>query len=295
MHSRPARSRLTPLVALLSVMACARSDKPPATDSLIAAPAAAISATEPPVITIVATDFAYEAPDTISSGMVTLRLVNKGPELHHVSMMRLAAGKTFGDFDSAMKAMKPTDAPPEWMETVPGPNAPLPGGEQSLTQELSPGSYVLICFIPSADHVPHFAKGMVRHLTVIPATAPSAPAPVADVTVKMSDYAWAISPEITAGKHVIRLENSAAQPHEMFIAKLEKGKTALDAAAWSESPTGPPPAVPMGGVSAMAKGTIAYLPVDLTPGEYALLCFIPDMKDGKAHYHHGMMKTFVVT
>jgi len=35
-------------------------------------------------------------------------------------------------------------------------------------------------------------------------------------------------------------------------------------------------------------------PVDLTPGTYALLCFAPDAKDGKAHTEHGMITQFEV-
>ena len=45
----------------------------------------------------------------------------------------------------------------------------------------------------------------------------------------------------------------------------------------------------------MAKGAVMYVPVDLPAGEYALICFIPDAKDGKAHYLHGMMKAFTVS
>ena len=32
----------------------------------------------------------------------------------------------------------------------------------------------------------------------------------------------------------------------------------------------------------------------LTPGDYALICFVPDTKDGKAHLIHGMVKTVKV-
>ena len=44
----------------------------------------------------------------------------------------------------------------------------------------------------------------------------------------------------------------------------------------------------------MATGGVAYLPVDLPAGNYALLCFIPDAKDGKPHLEHGMVKPFTV-
>ena len=37
-------------------------------------------------------------------------------------------------------------------------------------------------------------------------------------------------------------------------------------------------------------GVPNYWTVDLKPGTYVLVCFIPDAKDGKPHLAHGMMK-----
>ena len=259
-----------------------------------AADSVATAALTPPVVTIVAKDFSYEAPDTVAGGMVTLRLVNQGPEFHHVQLLKLSDGKTVADLESGLKAMKPGEPMPSWVHEVAGPNTPLPGGEQTTTQELEPGDYAIICFIPSADKVPHAMKGMVRALTVIPATAPSAPAPTADITVSMTDYAWSVSPALSSGKHTIRIENMAEQAHEMFIAQLEPGKTAEELAVWIENPQGPAPGKPIGGISGMGKGAVVYLPVDLAPGEYGLYCFLPDAKDGKPHIVHGMITQVTV-
>ena len=38
-----------------------------------------------------------------------------------------------------------------------------------------------------------------------------------------------------------------------------------------------------------------YFTADLTPGNYALLCFVPDAKDGKPHLEHGMVKQFKIS
>jgi hypothetical protein len=35
--------------------------------------------------------------------------------------------------------------------------------------------------------------------------------------------------------------------------------------------------------------------VELTAGDYGLICFLPDVKDGKPHLAHGMMKTIRVS
>jgi hypothetical protein len=272
--------------------ACGGADKPAAdTTKTAAAPAAAAT---PAVYTFTAKDFGYDAPDTITAGMVTLKLVNSGPSLHHVQLLKLDDGHTVAEFAEGMKKMKPTDPPPPWIHEVAGPNTPIPGGETTITEEIAPGNYIVICFIPGADHIPHAAKGMVKGLTVVPASGASAAAPTADINVKLADYSFTVSPDIAAGKHVIKLENDAAQPHEMLIVQLEPGKTVADLAKWVDNQTGPPPAKPLGGISGMLKGSTVYVPVDLTPGEYGFLCFLPDAKDGKPHVAHGMMKQFAV-
>lgn len=281
------------LLAAMGMLAACGGDSAEkmASDSAMAA---GNMAAEPTVVTITASDFAFEAPDTISSGMVTIRLVNNGPELHHVQLVRLSDGKTYADLMEGMKTMQPTSPMPPWIHDVAGPNAPVPGAEWAITQDLAPGTYAILCFIPSADNVPHVAKGMSRELTVVPTTSAMAAAPVSDITVKMTDYAWDVSPAITSGKHVLRLENLATQSHEMLIVKLDQGKTPMDLVKWTEKQVGPPPATPMGGISGMAPGAVVFVPINLTPGEYGFLCFLPDAKDGKMHIEHGMLTQFTV-
>ena len=287
------RTTLSRVAALGLLAACAGDATPKATPDSTASAAAAVSA-EPPVVTITAKDFSYELPDTIQAGLMTLKLVNQGPDLHHVQLLHLGDGKTYAEFADALKAMKPGTPLPTWAHELAGPNTPVPGAEQSLITSLEPGNYVVICFIPGADHVPHAMKGMMKSLTVVPNSGAVAAAPTADITVKMTDYAWEVTPAIAAGKHLIKLENAAEQAHEMFIAQLAPGKTAMDLAKWIENQQGPPPGKPMGGISGMLKGGVVYLPVDLPAGEYGLFCFLPDKKDGKLHIEHGMIKQITV-
>jgi len=37
-----------------------------------------------------------------------------------------------------------------------------------------------------------------------------------------------------------------------------------------------------------------YFTADFTPGNYILMCFLPDAKDGKPHLAHGMTKQITV-
>ncbi len=268
-------------MAVLS--ACAEKPAPPAE------PAAAPT-TPPPVVEITAADFAYQAPDTIGGGWVTIRIKNTGQELHHGALYRLTQGKTAED----VYKLEP-GAAPDWMVAAGGPSAPGPGGSLETTVNLAPGNYLLVCEIPSPDGKLHFMKGMVRPLTVVAATGNAAP-PAAHLTVKLSDYAFDFSGELTAGKHTIRVETVPGQPHEVIIARLMPGKKAEDFLAWVEKMNGPPPVEGVvGGTTALATGEVNVFDVELTPGDYALICFIPDAKDGKPHAAHGMLKTIKVT
>lgn len=283
------------LVLAVPVMLLAACGGEPKSDAAPDSMAAVSSMVTPAEVTIVAKDFAFEAPDTISGGVVSLKLVNQGTTYHHVQLLRLLDGKTVADLAEGLKQMQPGSPPPPWMQDVAGPNSPDPGGESHLVRELTPGNYAMICFIDTPDHVPHMMKGMMKGLTVTAPAAQVADAPASDVTVQMSDYNWSLSAPLTAGKHVIRIENLAQQSHELFLVRLDEGKTKDDFMKWGATYEGNVPGRSMGGVSAQASGDVTYLPVDLSAGNYLMVCFVPDAKDGKAHLMHGMIQEFSIS
>lgn len=293
--------RFAPRVALLLVAfalgACkvkeAGRDSAIGSDSVPAGDAAATTsaAATPNVVTITATEYAFDAPAQIPAGLTTLRLVTNGKEMHHATLIKLEDGKTIDDFKQAMQKEGP---PSSWMSMSGGPNPPRPGGTTEETQILEPGNYVLVCFIPSPDGVPHIAKGMLRPITVTPSTGTQAAAPVPDITVKLVDYGFEPSKPITAGKHIIRIENAGKQPHELVLVRLAPGKTVQQLASWVEKMDGPPPGEPLGGVASIHPGGYGFITADLTPGDYGFLCFVPDSKDGKPHVAHGMVEQFKI-
>ncbi len=114
-------------------------------------------------------------------------------------------------------------------------------------------------------------------------------APKADVDVALADYSFTYSTPITAGHHVFAVTNNGPQMHELEIIKLDSGKTAEDFAKWMVKPAGPPPAHAVGGIAPEAPGRTAYFSADFSAGNYVTMCFIPDAKDGKPHFMHGMM------
>jgi len=243
------------------------------------------------VAVIHAKDFAFDAPDSITAGWTTFHLVNDGSTLHHAQLVRLDSGKTVADLQTALKNPGP---PPRWIVEVGGANAPDPNGQADATMNLEAGNYAIVCFVDIPDHVMHVNKGMVHGLKVTAGTGTPAPEPTSDATVTLVDYAFTVQGSLNAGKHTIKLVNKGPQVHEVELVRLAPGKTLKDLIAFMQKMDGPPPANALGGVAGMSPGATAYFRTDLTPGNYAFICFVPDMKDGKPHVEHGMSKEFTV-
>jgi len=248
----------------------------------------------PAVITVTASDYAFEAPDSMAAGAVTVQLINHGKELHQAQLIRLEQGKSLADVAQVLKSGGPI---PSWIKFVGGPNGIAPGQQAEATEVLPPGNYAYICLIPSPDGVVHAAKGMARPFTVTEAsTTAASQLPPADVTLKLLDYDFQASQPLKAGRQTIMVENVGPQAHEVVLLKLAPGKKTEDFAMWAEhGMKGPPPAQPLGGVTILDKGGRGSFTADLTPGDYGFICFYPDQKDGKPHLAHGMMKTFKVS
>lgn len=236
-------------------------------------------------------DYAFEMPATLQAGLTQVTLVNDGKEPHHLWILKLEDGKRLAD---VFASLKNTIEFPKWARNVGGPNSPVPGGRSVALIDLEPGHYAVLCVIPAADGVPHVMKGMAKEFDVVGAyTAPALPR--ADIVATLSDYDFTFSEPLSAGRKLIRFTNAAAQVHEAFIAKLEPGKTAADLLGWfANKMQGPPPAIPMGGITGIEPGRSITVVQDLTPGTYAFYCFVADAKDGREHIAHGMMKEFTI-
>jgi hypothetical protein len=278
----PALDHLVP--ALLCLTACSAAREMPGT---VAAPAA------PPVVTLKAVDYAFEAPDTIDAGITTFRLVNEGTQLHMAQLIRLEGGKSLDDFlEAYTEAFRTTGPRPAWAPRYGGPGAADPGGSSNATQQLEPGRYAWICIMNVPDGIPHVVKARMAKAFVVGArSAATAPrtAPAATLRFQLVDYAFRITGRLAAGRQVIRVENAGTEPHEVALLRLVPGKTREDFQAWMQDPQGPPPANTAGGISSLAPGLEASFEADLTAGEYVVLCFVT-APDGRPHTEHGMIQ-----
>lgn len=243
------------------------------------------------VVNIVAHEYAFDVPASIPAGLTTFRFVDAGKELHHVKLVRLTDGRTLADVFAVLKGGGNL---PAWMQRVGGPKAPVAnGGVTYGTLVLEPGSYVAYCEANAPDGQPHFMKGMMKSFIVTPSSRHAA-LPKGDVRITLSDYKFTFSHPLTHGRHVIAVHNGASQAHEIFIQRFAPGKTPADLAVWKANHVGSSPLSSFGGTTDLPPGGTQIIQSDFPPGFYELTCFVPDAKDGKPHYQHGMIETIEV-
>ena len=121
-------------------------------------------------------------------------------------------------------------------------------------------------------------------------TAAAAPA---TVTVTAGEYAFAPPAEVRGGLVEVRLSNRGKETHHMTLYRLTDGKSfddfrqaMLSAPPYSATPEW---AVPAGGPGAAAPGDESNAFLDLAPGSYAMVCYVP-APDGAPHYTKGMLQ-----
>ena len=249
-------------------------------------------------MTFIANEYSFTGPDSIPGGWTRVRMVNQGQELHHLGLFKLAEGRTVADFLAALQAAGQTPGggpPPGLLTEEGGPNAAAPGGESVAILNLEPGTYILVCFIPDAQGVPHIAKGMMKPLTVTAART-AATEPRATTTIEGADFSFAITPALTAGNQMVRFNNTGEQHHEVQVVEVAPGKTVRDFVDFAESGQGPPPGRPLGGMAPIEPGDSGYFPLQVGPGTYGFICFLPDVTDpqGTPHFAKGMIQEVTV-
>ena len=283
--------RMTAAAAALVLLACAKTETQ-STDTGAGATPTPAPAASPNMVSFTAKEFSFEGPDSIPAGLTMFHLTDAGQQLHHLQLIKLEDGKTFADYQAASKAAGP---PPAWAVPYGGVNPPALGETTIASEVMEPGNYAVVCFVEGPDHVPHIAKGMAKALKVTESPNANTTEPTADVTMTLSDYTFTLSKPLAAGRQMIKVENAASQPHEVVLVQIEPGKTMQDVRKWVFEMKGPPPGKPLGGIPAFIKGKNAFFEVNLAPGDYGLICFVPDAKDGKPHVEHGMVQQFKVS
>ncbi len=247
-------------------------------------------------LSIVATEpakdsYRLEAPQSIEAGLVDIEFKNSGKLEHEAQFIEIDGNHTTEDALKAFDGVVRGVPAPDWFRARGGVGTIAPGASATITQRLEPGSYVIVDSgePEGRDVQPHYRQGAVAELTVT-GEATDAKLPDADATITAAEYQFTPSSGLKAGKNTIEFRNAGAQWHHLIISRINPGSTIDDVKREIESEKGPPIAEENAEETAVIDGGEAQLTeVDLTPGSYALLCFIPDRAGGPPHVAKGMI------
>jgi hypothetical protein len=242
---------------------------------------------------------------TLAAGLVHIVFKNAGAHPHQAQLFRLNDGVTFDKWQADLKGSNPNTA--FFADAVPtgGATPVLPGAQQEVWDVLQGGTYVVACFVPGPNGVPHVLLGMYKSFDIQGMLSPQELAGLDHVawppyaSIQAHDLTYTMPQALAAGG-VIRFDDTdAADVHEVNFGKLLPGKTVADAKAWfvaSAQPgdPGPPPFTYAGGHGAELPGHGGWFRASVEPGQYIAFCLVPDDQTGKPHASMGMVVGFTI-
>jgi uncharacterized cupredoxin-like copper-binding protein len=301
--SGPARRRISTALAAIAVGviaagcgsgADARTAADPYPSEHHGAAPSGTAADDGGALEVTASDFAFTAErSAIAAGPTRIRLTNEGRSPHQVQIGRLRGPMTPDDFIELFEEVGDR-ATVDALDWVGGVNAIDPGETGEAWVDLSPGEYLMVCYVPEDDGTSHVMKGMVGSLHVTDGRRDRGVVEPDERTesVVLRDYEIVI-PAGFRGRGEVTFRNEGPDPHEVVLLRLEDGRTLADAAAYQADPTVPRPFTFAGGVGSVAPGTRAVATLDLRPGDYIATCLVPS-SDGVPHIDLGMLTTFTI-
>jgi len=120
-------------------------------------------------------------------------------------------------------------------------------------------------------------------------------AAIPEITIKAADYSFEAPAQIEAGLVKLTLVNDGQEPHHAQLVRLNDGVTLEQ--FQTALPQGPEAAFSLitaaGGPGVVDPGLRSQVILELTPGQYVLLCVIPS-HDGVPHMAKGLLKPIEV-
>ena len=246
---------------------------------------------ERPHITIAASAQGLAVPSEVPGGLVDITLETEADEAagadnvgHHLVIARLNDGVTLEDVLAA------DDSAFTELMSVKGGNGTIAAGESlDMTLDLEPGDYFVL------DN-PQLPDPVIETFTVVGPVS-DAPEPAAEGTIRVGPNMVIAVPDNFDGTGVWHFVNDdPTLLHEAAMARLAEGKTMDDVIAWGQA--GFAGELPFdgefGSMGALGPGEQGWTTlVPPGPGNYVLICFVPD-ESGMPHLGNGMVVPFTV-
>jgi hypothetical protein len=235
----------------------------------------------------------------LAAGIDHIRFENHGADTHQAQLFRLNDGVTFEQWQADLHGPNPDKALRGDGTPAGGANPVLPGGRQDVWDLLQGGTYVVVCFVPGPNGVPHLFLGMYKPFEVA-GTPPEwavdddQAGGQSDFSIRAHDLTYTMPEYLVSGTRIRFQDTDASDIHEVNFGRLLPGKTVADAEAWFVASTkpgnpGPPPFTFEGGHGGVLPGQGGWFKIQAPPGRYVAFCLVPDDQTGLPHAAMGMV------
>lgn len=260
-----------------------------------------------PEVVITLTEAGFEVPDDVQAGTILLTFVNNAPFPAGFALIQLPEGVSMADLMPPAAASPESGASPAAEE---GPGFPPvlfdaiwaggagagPGQTGQAIVTLSAGEWILDAgpdagFPPAILNVTGDAEGAIE-------------APEGAVTIELDNFQILLPEEIPAGLQTWHATNIGDQPHEVFVTRTPERLTVEEAMALLQmDPTAEPdPSLPnpeefqdVGFVAPISQDRSVLVSMNLEPGHYVVVCFMPTKgEEDVPHAFKGMVTIFSI-
>jgi hypothetical protein len=256
---------------------------------------------------VVGTEYAFDMGDSATGlvpGWTRVTLRNEGAEAHQVMFARIKDGVDPAEVSAAAAGDSSGGAVIPYVDMLGGVSYLDPGQSIEAMVDLPAGTVVAVCYVPDPDGVAHGLLGMQSALTVEdrePVEAAPAGVEPPDVvgTIELADDGYVIPEQLPAGWYRVTNTDEGEDGeglHELSIMRLDRrlDEGEVDAVV-AELAADEPPSVgleALGGLGALSPGFEGYLHLDLPPGDYLAVDFMPDPGASRPHLLDGYHATF---
>ncbi len=251
-----------------------------------------------------AVEYSFEiSPDPsagLKPGWTLVKFHNIGGEAHQAMFARIKDGVDMSELAAAGAGDSSGAGAIEFVDMIGGVSYIAPNRDTTAMVKLTDGLVMAMCYVPDANGVAHALSGMSTALTV------SAPAGGAESpersdqnvlgTIEMASDGYQIPDDLETGWY--HVTNTDSVLHEMSLMRLgeaigdNRTKALVEDLAVNKTPDVELDAV--GGMGAISPGFDGYLYLDLAPGDYLAVDFMPDPGVPRPHMVDGYYTKFSV-
>jgi hypothetical protein len=245
--------------------------------------------TQTNTINLEVSNTAVTVPESVQAGISSVVIQNTSQESLGVSLARLNTGVTV---DQLTAQLAEDDLAAVRLVSLIGGSNTEAGQTQQITLDLKEGTYVVVVFTENEG------APLLENFQVVAASGAPSAAPVADVVVDMGDFNFTMPDSVQSGSLTWEIKNSGQQWHEFVIFKPQPGLTQeqfFEMVMSEQPPPEPMPFEESGFFGPISEGERGWMTLNLEPGTYWAVCFLPDIAgDFQSHVEKGMFKEFTV-